>query len=94
MSYYIHVTDAAERDIQEAYDYIDLTLKNPTAADFLTESVGTSLQKLVVFLIRILLSMIRFCMALAFTLSLFKTIWLLSNRGTRSGRPHSPVPLW
>ncbi len=27
MSYYIHVTDAAERDIQEAYDYIDLTLK-------------------------------------------------------------------
>ena len=46
MSYYIHVTDAAERDIQEAYDYIDLTLKNPTAADFLTESVGTSLQKL------------------------------------------------
>lgn len=34
MSYYIHVTDAAERDIQEAYDYIDLTLKNPTAADF------------------------------------------------------------
>ena len=28
MSYYIHVTDAAERDIQEAYDYIDLTLKN------------------------------------------------------------------
>ena len=23
MSYYIHVTDAAERDIQEAYDYID-----------------------------------------------------------------------
>lgn len=32
MSYYIHVTDAAERDIQEAYDYIDLTLKNPTAA--------------------------------------------------------------
>lgn len=46
MSYSIHVTDAAERDIQEAYDYIDLTLKNPTAADFLTESVGTSLQKL------------------------------------------------
>lgn len=29
MSYYIHVTDAAERDIQEAYDYIDSTLKIP-----------------------------------------------------------------
>ena len=31
MKYSIHVTQAAERDMANAYDYIDLVLKNPTA---------------------------------------------------------------
>ena len=29
MKYNIHVTQAAERDMANAYDYIDLVLKNP-----------------------------------------------------------------
>ena len=32
MKYNIHVTQAAERDMANAYDYIDLVLKNPTGA--------------------------------------------------------------
>ena len=37
MKYKIHVTHAAERDMANAYDYIDLVLKNPTAADKLLD---------------------------------------------------------
>ena len=37
MKYKIHVTQAAERDMANAYDYIDLVLKNPTAADKLLD---------------------------------------------------------
>lgn len=44
MKYKIYVTQAAERDMANAYDYIDLVLKNPTAADHLldvaTEKIG------------------------------------------------------
>ena len=37
MKYNIHVTQAAERDMANAYDYIDLVLKKPTAADKLLD---------------------------------------------------------
>ena len=37
MKYNIHITQAAERDMANAYDYIDLVLKNPTAADKLLD---------------------------------------------------------
>ena len=37
MKYKIHVTQAAERDMADAYDYIDLVLKNSTAADKLLD---------------------------------------------------------
>ena len=37
MKYNIHVTQAAERDMANAYDYIDLVLKNPPAADKLLD---------------------------------------------------------
>ena len=37
MKYNIHVTQSAERDMANAYDYIDLVLKNPTAADKLLD---------------------------------------------------------
>ena len=40
MKYNIHVTQAAERDMANAYDYIDLVLKNPTAADKLLSLWG------------------------------------------------------
>ena len=35
MSYSIHITATAERDILRAADYIEFTLKNPTAAEHL-----------------------------------------------------------
>ena len=37
MSYNIHITATAERDILRATDYIEFTLKNPTAADYLLD---------------------------------------------------------
>lgn len=37
MSYSIHITATAERDILRAADYIEFTLKNPTAADRLLD---------------------------------------------------------
>lgn len=37
MSYIIHITKAAERDIMRAADYIEFNRKNPTAADHLLD---------------------------------------------------------
>ena len=37
MSYIIHITATAERDIIRAADYIEFNLKNPTAADHLLD---------------------------------------------------------
>ena len=37
MSYIIHITTTAERDIMRAADYIEFNLKNPTAADHLLD---------------------------------------------------------
>ena len=33
MSYLLHITETAERDLAEAADYIEFSLKNPAAAD-------------------------------------------------------------
>ena len=38
MSYSIHITATAERDILRAADYIEFTLKNPTAAEHLLDA--------------------------------------------------------
>lgn len=37
MSYIIHITATAERDIMRAADHIEFNLKNPTAADHLLD---------------------------------------------------------
>lgn len=37
MSYIIHITATAERDIIRAADYIEFSLKNPTAAEHLLD---------------------------------------------------------
>lgn len=39
MSYQIHITQTAERDLNSALDYIEFVLKNPTAADHLLDVV-------------------------------------------------------
>ena len=45
MSYQVHITSTAEYDIMRAADYIEFTLKNPTATDNLlnvvTEQIGS-----------------------------------------------------
>ena len=45
MSYQVHITSTAEHDIMRAVDYIEFSLKNPTAADNLldvaTEQIGS-----------------------------------------------------
>ena len=37
MSYQVHITSTAEHDIMRAADYIEFTLKNPTAAEHLLD---------------------------------------------------------
>ena len=49
MKYSIHVTRSAERDMANAYDYIDLVLKNPTAADHLLDEAETKIGELADF---------------------------------------------
>ncbi len=39
MSYEIHITKAAEKDLKNAADYIELVLYNPQAADHLLDEV-------------------------------------------------------
>lgn len=46
MSYNIHITATAERDIMRAADYIEFTLKNPTAADHLLDAVTEQVNSL------------------------------------------------
>ena len=46
MSYIIHITTAAERDIIRAADYIEFTLKNPTAAEHLLDVASEQIYSL------------------------------------------------
>ena len=43
MNYFVHVTDKAGQDLGESFDYIDLTLKNPLAADVLVDTAEKKL---------------------------------------------------
>lgn len=49
MKYNIHITRAAERDMANAYDYIDLVLKNPDAADHLLNEAEAKIGELADF---------------------------------------------
>ena len=49
MSYCIHITAAAERDMMNASDYIDFTLKNPQAADDLLDEAEKRINALLDF---------------------------------------------
>lgn len=46
MSYGIHITATAERDILHAADYIEFTLKNPSAADHLLDAATEQINSL------------------------------------------------
>lgn len=46
MSYNIHITATGEHDILRAADYIEFTLKNPTAADHLLDAVTEQINSL------------------------------------------------
>lgn len=49
MNYFIHVTDKADQDLGESFDYIDLPLKNPLAADVLVDTAEKKLAQLSTF---------------------------------------------
>ena len=49
MSYHLHITSAAERDIFQAADYIEFVLKNPKAADDLLEETDQKINALLPF---------------------------------------------
>ena len=49
MNYFVHVTDKADQDLGESFDYIDLTLKNPLAADVLIDTAEKKLAQLSTF---------------------------------------------
>lgn len=46
MSYQLHITSAAERDIMRAVDYIEFSLKNPDAADNLMDVTAKQISSL------------------------------------------------
>lgn len=52
MTYSVHITTAAERDVANATDYIDQVLKNPKAADELLEAFLQQVNDLAVFTAR------------------------------------------
>ena len=49
MSYHLHITSVAERDISQAADYIEFVLKNPKAADDLLEETNQKINALLPF---------------------------------------------
>lgn len=52
MNYFIDVAAAAQHDLADAFDYIDLTLKNPSAADKLVVAAWQKFRSLDTFLQR------------------------------------------
>lgn len=46
MSYSIHVTQTAQRDVVKAVSYIDTVLKNPIAADALLDELENKIREL------------------------------------------------
>lgn len=46
MSYKIHITAAAERDLLKAADYIEFSLKNPDAVDHLLDTADEQISSL------------------------------------------------
>ena len=46
MNYTIHITKTAERDITNAADYIEFTLKNPQAADHMLDEADDKINAL------------------------------------------------
>ena len=49
MSYHLHITSIAERDISQAADYIEFVLKNPKAADNLLDETDQKINALLPF---------------------------------------------
>lgn len=49
MSYILHITATAEKDLNHAADYIEFTLKNPQAADHLLNEVTKQINALLTF---------------------------------------------
>lgn len=49
MTYHVHITKTAERDVINASDYIDLVLKNPSAADSLLDEFESKVNALTEF---------------------------------------------
>ena len=49
MSYNLHITSVAQRDISQAADYIEFVLKNPKAADDLLEEMDQKINALLPF---------------------------------------------
>ena len=46
MTYHVHITPRAERDLSRALDYIEFSLKNPQAADSLLDEAERVLNSL------------------------------------------------
>lgn len=49
MNYQLYITQAAERDFNQAADYIEYVLKNPQAADQLLEEAEKKINALLLF---------------------------------------------
>src|SRR5699024_3460201 len=49
MSYHLHITSVAQRDMSQAADYIEFVLKNPKAADDLLEETDQKINALLPF---------------------------------------------
>lgn len=49
MSYRLHITSTAERDLTQAADYIEFVLKNPSAADALLVEADCKINALLPF---------------------------------------------
>lgn len=49
MNYHIHITKTAERDLVNVADYIEYTLKNPSAADDLLDVAAKKISELSIF---------------------------------------------
>ena len=102
MNYSIDITVATKRDLADAFDYIDGMLMNPSAADRLIDNAWKQFRSLDIFPQRFPIVTdpmlagwkIRFFSVQNYLYHCSKLYGFLSNRGTCSGRPHSPVPLW
>ena len=95
MNYCVHITRRAEKDLSQALDYIEFSLKNPQAADSLLDEAEAAMSSLDYMPERYALVDDKLLSAWGIRyIQIKKVSGLLCDFQRNTDRSHCPFPLW